>query len=125
MGTPQKCISGSVPAADYYSVTNGLLRGDGAIFGRETPAALDGRRKTQRHAKRSLRWTGEVRRTKSSPISHLPSPISHLPSPISPLPSPISHLPSPVSRLPSPVSPSASHASFIYFLYFIISSLAI
>src|SRR5690606_19343906 len=98
MGTPQKCISGSVSAADYYSVTNGLLRGDGAIFGRETPAALDGRRKTQKHAKRSLRWTGDVRRPKSSPVSHLPSPIAHLPSPI--------------SRLPSPVSHSASHASF-------------
>src|SRR5690606_7731145 len=93
MGTPQKCISGSVSAADYYSVTNGLLRGDSAIFGRETPAALDGRRKTQKHAKRSLRWTGEVRRksmqnarcagrekpdAQASPIQRLPSPIQRL-----------------------------------------------
>src|SRR5690606_19154408 len=110
MGTPQKCVSGSVYAADYYSVTNGLLRGDSAIFGRETPAALDGRRKTQKHAKRSLRWTGEVRRKsmqntrcagreKSDAQNRLPSPVSRLPSPVSRLPSPVSRLPFSVSRL--------------------------
>src|SRR5690606_31066847 len=65
MGTPQKCVSGSVYAADYYSVTNGLLRGDSAIFGRETPAALDGRSQTHKI------------------VSRLPSPVSRLPFSVS------------------------------------------
>src|SRR5690606_27284562 len=78
------------------------------IFGRETPAALDGRRKTQKHVKRSLRWTGEVRRKSMQNARCAGREKSDA-----------------QNRLPSPVSHSASHASFIYFLYFIISSLAI